>query len=86
MKKGDRKNKEKNTFYFWFCDLSADNLKVFKKCLMHAPIQSIEHHAKNHDFSKWLKDVKGRLSAKKFEKVEESLSGEPLRKKLLKLL
>lgn len=47
--------KQLPTFYFWYCELKASTLGEFEDAIKKAPLQSIEHHSSNHDFSKWLK-------------------------------
>jgi hypothetical protein len=61
-------------------------MREFVKAIRNVSVQSLEHHAKNNDFSKWLRDVKNRYIAKKVEKVENEARGEELRERLLKAL
>ena len=66
---------------------TAVNLEVFAKEVEVAPIESIDFHFKRGDFQKWIADtIKDSELAREIEQIEKTLSGEPLRQRLIMLI
>jgi hypothetical protein len=73
------------TFYFWYCDLKASSLLEFEEVVKKAPLESLHHHASNHDFSKWLEKNAPNSFIVKLRTAEEK-SSEELRNAILEAL
>ncbi|MCD6478579.1 MAG: hypothetical protein J7L44_01690 [Candidatus Diapherotrites archaeon] len=72
-------------FYFWYCDLKASSLLEFEEAVRKAPLESLQHHASNHDFSKWLEKNAPNSFIVKLRIAEEKSSDE-LRNAILEAL
>ncbi|MEM4598616.1 MAG: hypothetical protein QW400_02905 [Candidatus Diapherotrites archaeon] len=83
--KEDLFGKQLPVFYFWYCDLKAGNLLEFEQAVAKAPINSLEHHASNHDFSNWLSSSMPEYFITPL-KAAENRKGEDLRKAILELM
>lgn len=83
--KEDLFGKQLPVFYFWYCDLKAGNLVDFEQAVAKAPINSLEHHASNHDFSNWLSSSMPEYFITPL-KAAENRKGENLRKAILELI
>jgi len=68
-----------------YIDLFASDAKELADIIEVAPTQSLEFHMERHDFEAWLRSIGAKRMALAIETVgNESLSGEDLRKGLLK--
>ena len=66
---------------------TAISLEHFTREIQTIPLESIEFHTKRGDFQKWIASVLGDNElAEEIGCIEEDLSGEPLRKRLLTVL
>ncbi len=65
----------------------ARNMDNFEWCISHSPIESIEYHAKNDHFVKWIHDVIGDKDlSEKIYLISREYKGEELRKKLIEAI
>ncbi|MCX8189916.1 MAG: hypothetical protein N3F05_01665 [Candidatus Diapherotrites archaeon] len=85
VQKEDFFGKQLPVFYFWYCDLKAGNLAEFEQAIAKAPINSVEHHASNHDFSNWLSSSMPEYFITPL-KAAEGRKGEDIRKAILELI
>jgi hypothetical protein len=70
-----------------YIDLYASNPKELVDIIKIAPTQSLEFHLKRHDLEAWLRSIGAERMALAIETVvNESLSGEDLRKSLLEAI
>ncbi|MEM0360012.1 MAG: hypothetical protein QXK06_01570 [Candidatus Diapherotrites archaeon] len=74
------------TFNFWYSDRNASSYAEFKDAIKAIGNQSLEHHARNNDFSKYLREFYDKKTADKIEYLENSFRGEELRSRILKTL
>jgi hypothetical protein len=66
---------------------TAISLEHFTREIQTIPLESIEFHTKRGDFQKWIASTLGDDElAEEIGCIEENLSGEPLRKRLLTVL
>ena len=66
---------------------TAISLEHFSREIQTIPLESIEFHIKRGDFQKWIAGTLGDDElAEEIGCVEENLSGEPLRKRILKVI
>ena len=81
-----------NGFHFFtsigqYTGETAVSLETFAKKVEHAPIESIDFHFKRADFQRWISDTIGDIElAKAIGGIEKDLSGEPLRRRILKII
>ena len=81
-----------NGFHFFtsirvYTGETAVSLEHFSREIQIIPLESIEFHVKRGDFQKWIVGTLGDDElAEEIGRIEENLSGEPLRKRLLTVL
>ncbi|MCX6802012.1 MAG: hypothetical protein NT067_02760, partial [Candidatus Diapherotrites archaeon] len=73
-------------FYFWYSDKTSASLAEFKDAIKTVGEDSLNHHAKNSDFSKYLGKAYDKKVAAKIAEIEANSQGKELRKKLLDAL
>jgi hypothetical protein len=82
-----KKQQEKwATFNFWYSDKKASSFSEFRNAIKSISDQSLEHHAQNNDFSKYLREFYDKKTADRIEYLEKSLKGAELRAKIFKEL
>jgi len=65
---------------------TATSLANFAEELQHIEVDSINFHYRRHDFQNWIKEVIGdRELAERISQIKTELSGEDLRKELVKI-
>ena len=84
--KSKAKQKKWGAFGFWFSTIKASSLEEFKSAIKMLGVNSIEHHARHQDLSKYIKEFLDNETAAKIGKAERELKGEALRKKILEIL
>ena len=81
-----------NGFHFFtsvgqYTGETAVSLATFARQVEAAPIESIDFHFKRADFQKWIAETIGDTElATAIGNVEKELAGEPLRRRLLKVI
>jgi alpha-amylase len=81
-----------NGFHFFtsigvYTGETAISLEHFAREIQTIPLESIEFHTKRGDFQKWIASTLGDDElAEEIGRIEENLSGEPLRKRILKVI
>jgi len=78
--------KKWSKFGFWYSDKTASSLEEFRSTIKAIGLDSIEHHAKHNDLSKYIREFYNSKTAARVEKAEKELKGEPLRDKILEIL
>lgn len=73
------------TFYFWYCNEKASSIAEFASALQRVPLESLNHHAEHHDFSKWLESKVPKSFLTLIKNAEEKRN-EELRNALLKAI
>lgn len=78
-------------FFFYedkgkYTDEFADSLTLFLKRLDKVPVRSVEYHFRLRDFEKWIREtLEDEPFSKMISKINRSISGEELRKKLKRI-
>jgi len=81
-----------NGFHFFtsvgqYTGETAVSLATFAKEVEVTPIESIDFHFKRADFQKWISETVGDAElATAIGHIEKELNGEPLRRKILKIV
>jgi len=80
-------NNFSQSFRFWYSDLVAYDFYSFINCLEAAPLESVQHHFYNGDFSKWLKRFVNEKTINDIEGLKSNdLTGLQLKECLLRVL
>jgi len=79
-------SKKWGAFGFWFSTIKASSFEEFKSAIRVLGLNSIEHHARHKDLSKYIGEFYDKETAVRIKKAEKELKGEPLRKKILEIL
>jgi alpha-amylase len=81
-----------NGFHFFtsigvYTGETAISLEHFTKEIQTIPLESIQFHIKRGDFQEWIASILGDEElAEAIGRIEAGLSGEPLRKRILKVI
>ena len=78
--------KKWGAFNFWYSNVKAGSLAEFRQAMRKISDQSLNHHARHHDLSKYLREFHDKKTADTVETLENLHKGSELREKILKAL